>query len=298
MQLTKQEQQAIFDAKAGASVNIAQLTMDAPVIPLKMTAGGPPLLLSDDPEYIRLPQAGAMRETLRPGIFRLYSYHVNAIKGQQTRITNVIENLGDKPMTVRLLRQAFPKPDNEYNLVGCEGLKQYWTSTPEEQGRIVAPGQSIAIDPKMENTLISYDDLSHGFYEIFIDQPARITTLQTTSDKSGPDANKQIHELQPIPAENNNAGRGFFPFSEYEVTTPDAYVMDTANGAVQIVIADGITDRWITGWSSDLDKPTILAGNYGVMYNMTIQRKHSDGRAWALITWNLPKWSKRPPATI
>ena len=205
MQLTKQEQQAIFDAKAGASVNIAQLTMDAPVIPLKMTAGGPPLLLSDDPEYIRLPQAGAMRETLRPGIFRLYSYHVNAIKGQQTRITNVIENLGDKPMTVRLLRQAFPKPDNEYNLVGCEGLKQYWTSTPEEQGRIVAPGQSIAIDPKMENTLISYDDLSHGFYEIFIDQPARITTLQTTSDKSGPDANKQIHELQPIPAENNNA---------------------------------------------------------------------------------------------
>ncbi len=284
MQISSSETKAVLTAQPGQSVTINDLDLDMPVIPLQMQAGGPPLLLSDDPEYVRVPQGGMMRETVRPGIFKLYTYHVNAVAGIKTRITNVIENLGKKPMTMRMLRRAFPKPSKEYNIVGCNGLMQYFTSTPETKGYIVPPGESIPVDSEMENTLISYDELVHGFYEIAVDQPARITALQTTADKSGPTANCEIKELLPIPTESN-AGRGYYPFSEYSCETPKDFVLDGSLDLMQLVLADGITDKWLTGWSSDIDKPTILAGNYGVMYKIRIHRKN-DGTSWALLTWN------------
>lgn len=285
MKLTQQEQKAIWSAKRGGSIEIADLHFNLPQIPLSMTAGGPPMVFSDDPEYIRVPQAGAMREAVRPGVFRLYTYHVNGVRGTVSRITNVIENLGNQPMCVRLLRRAFPKPGNEYNQVGCDGLEAFLTSTPEEKGRVVPVGGAIALDPEMENTPIAYDDLAHGFYEIHVNQPAKITALQTSLDKSGIEANKEITQLLPIPKEGN-AGRGYYPFSDYYCTTPDYYALDTANGPVQLVVADGITYKWLTGWSSDLEQPTVLAGNYGVMYDITLKLKHSDGRSWALLMWN------------
>ena len=43
-------------------------------------APGPQFIISDDPEYIRVPEAIAMQEEVLPGAVRLYVYNVNGVK--------------------------------------------------------------------------------------------------------------------------------------------------------------------------------------------------------------------------
>src|SRR5690606_31587353 len=96
-------------------------------------------------------------------------------------------------------------------------LKGYFESKPEKAGRTVAPGGALPIDPAMEATIVNYNDLVHGFYEFVIDQPARITVLQTDPETPGAEAVKRIDGV--IPSPRGNAGRGVFGVSNYLVLT-------------------------------------------------------------------------------
>jgi len=52
-------------------------------IPYKQTiVPSPQFIISDDPEYIRVPEAIAMQEEVQPGAVRLYVYNVNGVKIQ------------------------------------------------------------------------------------------------------------------------------------------------------------------------------------------------------------------------
>src|SRR5689334_374924 len=46
----------------------------------KIVMPGPQYLISDDPEYIRVPEAIAFREAVEPGTVRFYLYNVNGVK--------------------------------------------------------------------------------------------------------------------------------------------------------------------------------------------------------------------------
>lgn len=251
----------------------------------KMVLPGPQFLISDDPEYIRTPEAIVLKEKVNPGAVRLYLYNVNGVITPQKmprKITAVIKNLGRTDLHLRMLKSALQKPSSNYFEVGKKGLRDYFSAQGDDQEKVIAPLETIALDPKLETQVVNYDQLVHGIYEFVIDQPAEIAVLQTATDQSGPQAYNSM--LPVIPPGHKNAGRGLFGVSNYAIQNLDT--LDTQQGVAMLTLADGKTDTWIEGREANTGQLAHLSGNYGVMYDITLHWKSSNGKGLALITWN------------
>jgi hypothetical protein len=189
---------------------------------------------------------------------------------------------------MRTLRQAFAGPSKDYLGIGKYGMIQYlrcMSSPPDIKPVTVAPGTGVPVDPEMEAAHVAYDELIHGWYDIEIDQPARVTVLQTCCGTPGPVACERIKGVLP-PRGNMGAGRGLYQTSTYDVTNMAGSAIDTADGPMQIVVADGKDDPWLKGHDSSRSAEAELQGNYGVIYRMRLTRASSDGRALALVMLN------------
>jgi hypothetical protein len=286
-QVTPVHNQTLLNAAQGTIVELPGFPFEKITsIPYqKVVMPGPQYLMSDDPEYIRVPEGIALKEVVQPGAIRLYVYNVNGIKEPQhidRKITAVIKNLGMTPMHIRMLKYSSQKPSTNYFQIGKKGLADYFASIPENKVRAVKPGEAIAIDEQLEKNVVKYDELTHGIYEFVIDQPGEVNVIQTGLTASGPMALKRIKTV--LPSGKKNAGRGLFGVSNYGVYTDS--VFDTRNGPAAIVVADGKTDPWIIGKESSTMGLSKLAGNYGVMYDIEMKWKSTDGKGLALVTWN------------
>lgn len=261
------------------------LKPDFTKIKFKQTvAPGPQFIISDDPEYIRIPEAIAMQENVIPGAVRLYVYNVNGVQEPKMprKINTVIKNLGTETMHLRMLKYSSQKPSTNYFKIGKQGLEDFFNSDVKDDVKSIKPGQVIVLDDKLEKEIVQYDELVHGFYEFVVDQPAQISVLQTSPNKNSLQAYLDIDTI--IPFSHVNAGRGIFPISNYNIVASDT--LDTKNGVSQLIIADGNDDPWITGTIGEDKQEAKNAGNYGVLYNTNIKWKSSDGKGLALITWN------------
>ncbi|WP_343702365.1 copper amine oxidase [Chitinophaga sp.] len=293
MQATAQElkpelQSAILKTQQGGIVLLPDfLTEKIPDLQYqKIILPGPQHVISDDPEYIRVPEAIALQEPVQPGAVRLYVYNVNGVKEPakiDRRITAVIRNTGKGDMHIRMLKYSSQKPSTNYYQIGKQGLADYFASTPQNVIRTVKPGQAIAIDEKLEKYVAKYDELVHGFYEFTIDQPGEISVLQTDLQTSGPKALARIKQVLP-PKGHSGAGRGVFGVSNYRIVTDSVY--DTKDGVKEIIVADGQLDPWVQGKEKNTPGVAHLAGNYGVIYNIEMKWKSTDGKGLALVTWN------------
>jgi len=285
--ITQEHNQAILNTKQGSIVQLPGfLSEKIPSIQYqKIVLPGPQYIISDDPEYIRVPEIIALKEAVQPGTVRLYVYNVNGIQEPakiDRKITAVIKNTGKSNMTIRMLRYSSQKPTTNYFMAGKNGLADYFASQPETKGRKVKPGQIIPIDEKLEKQVVKYDELVHGFYEFVIDQPAEISILQTAPTTPGPKAASYIKEIAS--SRHTNAGRGLFGVSNYLVMTKDTF--DTKNDPAAIIVADGKEDPWVIGKDASTGELAKLAGNYGVMYNIEMKWKSTNGKGLALVTWN------------
>ena len=284
---TENEQKVVREGKVGSILKLEGfLRTDFPKIEFNKTVlPSPQFIISDDPEYIRVPEAIALQEDVMPGAVRLYVYNVNGVKEPEKmkrKITAVIKNTGTEVMSIRMLKYASQKPSTNYFQVGKQGLEDYFASHVVKDVRKVKPGEVIAIDEQLEKNIVEYDELVHGFYEFVVDQPAQISVLQTAPEVSGPKAFARIKNV--IPHSHGNAGRGLFGTSNYSITSNDT--LDTKNGISQLIIADGKDDPWIEGTIGAGKAYARNAGNYGVLYNTKIKWKSTDGKALALVTWN------------
>jgi hypothetical protein len=278
-------------AKQGAIVRIENVDLNAlPMLDVEIKdAGGPQFLLSDKPEYFRTGNGIAMQEQVKPGVVRLYIYHVPTPGTDNKIISAVIENTGESEMRFRFLKRVFPQPGKDYHLIGKNGLLGFYNAKPQDEVRTLAPGARMAIDPQMDESVVSTDMLVHGFYEFEIDQPARVTVFQRDRDQDGL---RVIDDLPKLPRvleghHPSGAGRGLFHVSERTVSLPDGQTFDTAGGAMQVVLADGKRDGWIEGVDSlTPDAPSPNKGNYGVMYRIRLRYTSSDGRGLALLVFN------------
>ena len=274
----------------GAILSLADLRhKELPFVPYSRSASGPQFVFSDDPEYLRVPEGAAVREEVRPGVVRLYVYHVNATTDtQHKKITAVIENPGDTSMTMRTLRYAFAGPGKDYYGIGKSGMVQYLrclSTPPQVTPVVIAPGKGAPVDPAMEAAQVGYDELIHGWYDLEIDRPARITVLQTSCATPGPVACRRITDVLP-PRANMGAGRGLYRTSTYDIANAPGKSIDTADGPLQLVVADGKQDPWLKGHDSSRDAEAELKGNYGVLYRIRLARTSSDGRGLAVVMLN------------
>ncbi|SOD19902.1 hypothetical protein SAMN06297358_3609 [Pedobacter xixiisoli] len=287
-QLTKAQNQDLLKANQGAIVKLdGFLTEKITQIPFqKYPTPGPQYIISDDPEYIRVPEAIALKESVVPGAVRFYLYNVNGVKEPKQidrKIIAMIKNTGKAPMRIKMLKYVSQAPSTNYFKLGKEGLASFLAAQPSEEVRIIKPGDAVPIDEKLEKYIVKYDELVHGFYEFLVDQPAEITVLQTDLKTSGKDALKRITNVLP-PKTKSGAGRGLYGVSNYHVS--NTTVIDTKNGTSSLVIADGVNDPWIIGREGTTGQQAKLAGNYGVIYDVELKWKSTDGKGLALITWN------------
>ncbi len=292
--VTEELNRRLVQAHPGQIVLVEGLDLGEESIPViqvaRVDAGGPQFLVSDKPEYFRTGDGIAMQERIEPGRVRLYTYHVPEPTDAKKTITAVIENIGDKPMNFRFLRYAFPRPGKDYHQIGKAGLIDYFGGQAPSDTRILKPGMRMAIDPAMDRTVVGRDDLVHGFYEFEIDQPAVVTVLQRDPDADSAEAVDRLEKLpRVLPGQNpSGAGRGLFQLSDFEVAPlEEGFVLDTADGPQQIIVADGNRDAWIVGRDSIAGlEEAPLKGNYGVMYRIKLNYTSSDGKGVALLVYN------------
>jgi hypothetical protein len=282
-----------ISAPQGSVVRLDELwsqQRELPSVPLQISsAHGPQLLLSDKPEYFYTGDGIALQEEVKPGVVRLYVYHVpDPTHGPET-ISAVIENLGAKPMKLRFLHYASPAPGRDYHRIGKEGLMEFFNSKEEKTARKIPVRGRAVIDPKLDKITVSGDELAHGFYEFEIDQPARVSTFEREPGMSSVDA---IDKLPKLPLNlpgrrGNGAGRGLFPGSDYDVSGQGDFVVDTAKGPMLLVVADGRHDPVLTGRDDISGTESVRDnGNYGAMYRIRLKRRSSDGRGLALLMTN------------
>lgn len=282
-----------LSAPQGSVVRLDELwsrQRELPSVPLQISeAHGPQLLLSDKPEYFYTGDGIALQEEVKPGVVRLYVYHVpDPAHGPKT-ISAVIENLGAKPMKLRFLHYALPAPGRDYHRIGKEGLMEFFNSKQEKAARKIPIGGRAVIDPKLDEMTVSGDELAHGFYEFEIDQQARVSTFEREPGMSSVEA---IDKLPKLPLNlpgrrGNGAGRGLFSGSDFDVTAENGLVVDTAKGPMRLVVADGRRDRWVTGRDDISGTESVRdSGNYGAMYRIRLKRSSSDGRGLALLMTN------------
>lgn len=275
------------NAKNGEVVQLPNfINIDFAKIPYKkMVLPGPQFIISDDPEYIKLPEAIAAKETVQPGSVRLYVYNVNAVKEPTKiprKITAVIKNLGSATLHLRMLRYSSQKPSGNYFLIGKQGLHDYFSSQQSQKILEIKPGKTAAIDEQLEKNVVQFDELAHGIYEFVIDQPAEIAVLQTSPQQSGAVAYQSITTI--IPTSHKNAGRGLFGTGNYQITSDET--LNTDEPVSQLIIADGIEDPWVIGKEGVSGKEAKLAGNYGVMYHIELNWRSTNDKGLALVTWN------------
>ena len=285
--ITPDQNSALLKASQGACVNLAGfLGEKLPFIDYrKIVLPGPQYIISDDPEYIRVPEAVAVRESVRPGAVRLYLYNVNGIKepsGIERKISAVIKNTGTEDMHLLMLRYSSQKPSANYYQIAKSGLTDYFNSRPQSDPMVIKPGRIVAIDEQLEKNIVKYDELAHGIYEFVIDQPGEVSVVQTDPATSGSSAASRITGVHP--SSNVNAGRGMFGISNYKVVANDT--IRTSGPAATLIVADGKADPWINGIDGSNGRIIDLEGNYGVMYDMELNWESTDGKGLAMITWN------------
>ena len=258
-----------------------------PRVPVRISkARGPQLLFSDRPEYFHAGNGIGLQEEVKPGMVRLYIYHVPEPANSPKIISAVIENLGGKPLKLRFSRRAFPQPGKDYQRIGKTGLVDFFNSKREKTVRLIPPGGRAVIDPKMDQTLVTQNDLVHGFYEFKISQPARITVFQRDPQQSSTEVIDRLPKLRRNLAgvDTSGAGRGLFLTSNFDVANQPGFILDTTNGPTQLILADGRHDPFIKGHDSlDGGAAGSNNGNYGVLYRIRLKRTSSNGCGLAVM---------------
>lgn len=284
---------ALWKAEPGEEVTTPfESAEKIPLLPLSIRPATtqPQFLLSDKPEYFRTGDGIAMQERVEPGLVRLYVYHVPVPRvGQEPvgkRIVAVVDNLGHAPLNLQMKRSALAPVGGFYQKLARQVMEAIVSAdTPVSQPPIKVESRA-EIDPNLSAVVEVRDMLVHGWYEFTVDQPARITVAQIGAQ----DPLDVIDALPKLPTVLPNhhasgAGRGLFASSEFVVSQPASRpVYDTADGVMQVVIADGKADPWMSGRDSLSPGEEMLnKGNYGAVYRIRLKVRSSDQKSLAVL---------------
>lgn len=296
--LPAEEQRALREAEQGSLFRLPEI----PAISISRSIlPGPRLLFSDMPEYVGASNGVTMEETLTPGEYRLYIYHVPGTVDSPRSITAVIENLSDRKLGVKFRHYGFPAPGSDYPKMGLDGLMEFFTSKKLPPTVSVAPHQRAVLDKKLDETVASDPELVHAFYEFSIDEPTRISVIQKDPWADAITILDTLPRLpQQLPGRRlSGAGRGIYEDADLLVANAPGTVIDTANGIQRLVLADGLADPWVAGTDGLTPGTTVTnKGSYGVVYQARLSYVSGDGRAIALLVGGSGRSGGRPAAVL
>lgn len=284
--LSETEALRIRGARPGAVVQVPELLAaraDLPELPVDINPdGGPQFLLSNTPECFSEGNGIALREEVQSGFVRLFLYHVPTPGEERRTISAVIENLGNTPLALRFEHRGRPSPGKNHPSIARNALAQFFNSKPDKSVRRIPAKGAAPLDTALDFQSADDGELVHAFYEFEINQPARVTVFQRGFEDSSLTVLTNLSKLA-LTFTNNGAGRGQFNTCDFLVTNAPGFLLDTANGSSQLILADGRRDAWLRGRDALTGQTTTNAGNFGTLYRIRLTRASSDGRSLAVM---------------
>lgn len=216
------------------------------------------LLVSDSPENIKQP--GILYEDSINGKARLYANHVNA-SGQAMEFAILATNNTTKAISLNTTNQGEVYPSKYAMLLGSESVIDFLMYNESQESFTIAPGETIVYrqfptfqDGYGINTM--YDVVSTG--ELLISFVAA-----SNIDRSSLSLPKLAYERHV---------RGSFHQSDITWTIEPSKTSKAKKPKIQrVVIGDGQSDPFLQGYDPQRGEATVLNGNYGVVYHMTIK---------------------------
>jgi len=214
------------------------------------------LLVSDSPENIT--KQGVLYEDSINGKARLYANHVNS-SGQSMAFAILATNNTTKAITLKTTNQGEVQPSKYAMLLGSEAVIDFLMYNKMNESVTIAPGESIVYRqfPTFKN--------GYGINTVYdVESTGELLVSFVAASK----IDRSALALPKL----DYAGHVRGSFEQSDIT----WTVDPSKGGKnrkqRIVIGDGISDPFFTGYDPQRGEQTKLSGNYGAVYHMTIKK--------------------------
>lgn len=236
----------------------------------KTSRSGPTLMFSDSPEYVR--DYGVLYEDKLQGDIRIFYYHVND-KWPEARIAVVVLNEELRPVNVKVLKQAKPKPSYHWQRDGQLAQQLYFGAQTPYEAKL-GMYDKLELLSGSNGLLYKKDELAQGIIELHTDAPV---TVKIVSLPPAAQIGEYLDIAAPISADNvrDIPLRGTFPQANKTIVLEELRFEGT--DMLGVVIADGQQDKFVEGQDAPTGKKAENYGNYGVFYEILFENK-SDAK--------------------
>lgn len=217
--------------------------------PEEIPAPSFPLLFSDSPENPE--QSGLLYRDALTGRARVVAYHANGLT-RPARLLVLARNLGGAPAQLLTLRRGSAVTPGADPLIGQQTLLRYFASGPLRPRRLAPSGRAVIFDSGLiePGAVVSL--------MLDLDTSAQ-TELSVVLLAQGERPDAALPTLAPDP----NHQRGTFARAERRLR-----LALTARPAR--LVFGGPDDPLLRGTDALTGRPQVLAGNYGLLYDLEI----------------------------
>ncbi|CAG7619297.1 stalk domain-containing protein [Paenibacillus allorhizosphaerae] len=216
-----------------------------------------PLIVSDSPETFT--EKGILYQEKVNGKARLYADHVNG-SGKKMKLAILVRNPNpDRSVTIKTTNKGEVYPSIYANLIGNEATIEFLQGEQAPQSMVLRPQET------------AYYKMYPGFYP---DQGMNIMyDVETDGDvyfsfvAMEPDDEISDVSLYPQMPYKGNV-RGTFTGSEVQWKVDASKFRKPSS----FQLGDGTSDRFVTGYDFFEKRPALNLGNYGVVYNIHVER--------------------------
>nr|WP_092074780.1 copper amine oxidase [Dendrosporobacter quercicolus]NSL49285.1 copper amine oxidase [Dendrosporobacter quercicolus DSM 1736]SDN13344.1 hypothetical protein SAMN04488502_11291 [Dendrosporobacter quercicolus] len=243
-----------------------------PEWPVTISAYGGKLLLSDSPEMV--PGDGITYQDTVSGDFRIFFHHVNDTK-EPKKIVVLLENPGDYPANITVLRYGLGGPSSDYLRVGKDAQLQYLQNNNLYLVE-VAGHDSKLLDFNLGQMIVEPGMLVNGIYDIQSDQPVTVKVMMLPVAE---DFASFADKARILPADEHRL-RGTFDGKDRLVIGNKAYTSKA--GPVAVTLADPQLNHYVSGIDATDGSDVLNYGNYGIVYKLFLPTVHNDKIAYYL----------------
>ncbi|WP_424952690.1 hypothetical protein [Deinococcus sp.] len=247
---------ALFSAQALPVIGTDPNILSYPALLPERSQSATPLLVSNSPETVRSP--GLLYRDAVTGAARVLAYHLNALPGDQpARLLIGARNPSALPLSLTLTRRGAALSRGPDPLIGQETLLRFFASGPQAE-RTLEPGEALTLydsGPLRPGQVVSVllDLVASGEVQLSV-------YLLRGPERPGPDT-------RALDADGLHQ-RGTFPGAErtWRLRLPPAPL----HTPFRVVFSDQ-ADLPLTGTDALTGRPQVLKGNFGVLYDLTLE---------------------------
>jgi len=215
------------------------------------------LIVSNSPETFK--QYGILYEEKVTGKYRLYATHINGMK-MMAQFYVMATNPTTEPVTIRTTQKAEVSPTTFPNILGSQGLVEWFLKGSIDEQVMIQPGETIVYH---QSAPIFPIQGTHFIQDIEVFGQAQLSFLviEPTQDVM------RFAELPKLAREDHV--RGTYDVSDIKFEIDGTRTNDQP---ARIVIGDPQYDSWVTGTDGMTGVPEQNRGNYGVFYEIIIKQ--------------------------